>query len=244
MKNWIWLMILFVFLATGCQPDEATPTADAVEPTLPSGISPLTSPLSPLPIPGTLPAGAGSMADAVRVLVAKELKISADSLELVSAEEVMWGDASLGCPEPDKVYAQVVVPGWRMIFEGGGGKLYDVHTSDKPEQYVICRELSTKPGPIDFSLTPIPLPEANDEKSLGDYARQFVSGEKDIPLDELSVVEIEAVDWPNSCLGCAKPDQVCLMVITPGYRIKVQAGDDIYEVHTGTRGLNPIICEK
>ena len=65
---------------------------------------------------------------AAREVLAERLSVSADTLALVSDEEVQWSDASLGCPEEGMMYAQVITPGHRITF-GYEGDHYEVHTS-------------------------------------------------------------------------------------------------------------------
>lgn len=59
--------------------------------------------------------------------LAKRLKVAERSIELSGpVEEMTWPDASLGCPEPGMVYAQVLSPGYRFKLLSGG-KVYDYH---------------------------------------------------------------------------------------------------------------------
>jgi hypothetical protein len=50
--------------------------------------------------------------------------------------------------------------------------------------------------------------------------------------DEINVEGVEFVEWPDSCLGVSQPDMVCAEVITPGYRIILEANGQTYEYHT------------
>jgi hypothetical protein len=59
---------------------------------------------------------------------AGQLGIAADAITVLSVEAVEWGDASLGCPEPGMMYAQVVTPGYRIVLEAGG-QTYEYHAS-------------------------------------------------------------------------------------------------------------------
>ena len=54
--------------------------------------------------------------------------------------------------------------------------------------------------------------------------------------DGASVVEVERVDWPDACLGAARPDEVCAQVITAGYRVVIDVGGRRVEYHTDLRG--------
>lgn len=45
------------------------------------------------------------------------------------------------------------------------------------------------------------------------------------------IISVEAVDWPDACLGAARPDEACAQVITPGYRIVIDEGGAMIEYH-------------
>ncbi len=55
-------------------------------------------------------------------------------------------------------------------------------------------------------------------------------------VDEIKVVSTEAVEWPDSCLGISRPNIRCAHVITPGYKIVLEANSEQYEYHTGEDG--------
>lgn len=51
----------------------------------------------------------------------------AQAIGFLGLERVDWSDASLGCPEPDESYAQVLVPGFKLQFSYEG-QIYTLHT--------------------------------------------------------------------------------------------------------------------
>lgn len=51
-----------------------------------------------------------------------------------------------------------------------------------------------------------------------------------------TLTSVEAVDWPDACLGAAGDDEVCAQVITPGYRIIVEQGGETSEYHASRAG--------
>ncbi len=53
-----------------------------------------------------------------------------------------------------------------------------------------------------------------------------------VPVEDIDVLSVEAVDWPDSCLGVPVPDQACLQVITPGFRISLSHAATTYVYHT------------
>lgn len=52
----------------------------------------------------------------------------------------------------------------------------------------------------------------------------------------ITVVEYEAVEWSDACLGVNRPGEMCAQVITPGYRIVLSANGNQYVFHTNTDG--------
>jgi hypothetical protein len=49
-----------------------------------------------------------------RTDAAARFGVDAQALQLISASRVTWRDGSLGCPQPDRVYTQALVPGYRI----------------------------------------------------------------------------------------------------------------------------------
>jgi hypothetical protein len=70
-------------------------------------------------------------------------------------------------------------------------------------------------------------------------AAQRVLGEKiGMSPEAITVLKFEAVDFPNSCLGTPKPKEVCVQVVTQGFRIQLVALGLLYEYHTDAFGFD------
>ena len=67
---------------------------------------------------------------------ARVLGVAPDALRVVRVEAVEWSDASLGCPQPGMMYAQVITPGYRVLVELGG-RQRELHT-DTRGRAVVC----------------------------------------------------------------------------------------------------------
>jgi hypothetical protein len=67
-------------------------------------------------------------------------------------------------------------------------------------------------------------------------ARADLAERLHIDPDTIKLVSVEAVNWPNGCLGVQTPGVMCTMVITPGYRVTLEAGGKQYEYHTNASG--------
>lgn len=50
----------------------------------------------------------------------EELGIERDTIEVRVTELVTWPDASIGCPQPDEVYTQALVEGYRIVLSADG----------------------------------------------------------------------------------------------------------------------------
>ena len=77
------------------------------------------------------------------------------------------------------------------------------------------------------------LPQAIADKVLQDLAQRT-----DQPTSVFKIESSEATQWPNSCLGLAKPDEFCAQMITPGWRIEVKDGKKTWTYRTDQRGKN------
>jgi hypothetical protein len=63
-------------------------------------------------------------------------------------------------------------------------------------------------------------------------ATEDLASRLDVGEEEISPVQVRAVDWRDGSLGCPKPNVHYIQRITPGYRIWLDARGDVYEYHT------------
>ena len=57
-----------------------------------------------------------------------------------------------------------------------------------------------------------------------------------LPADKITLVSTEAVDWPDGCLGIVDEGLVCAQVITPGFRVILEANGRQVEYRTNEDG--------
>lgn len=89
--------------------------------------------------------------------LAKRLKARVEEIKFIESQPVNWPDSALGLPEVGKVYAQVVTPGQRVIFENDGENyLYTTSSSafryGGPSSLKLASMLFIKPNPDDANL--------------------------------------------------------------------------------------------
>ena len=144
---------------TGPEPTvSSTPVPESTgpEPTVPATPAPpfTVAPVlatSAAPSPGTEPGaspGPDPALDATSPPVdtavadlAQRLGVDPATVAVVSARDVKWPDASLGCPEPGMVYAQVLTEGVLVVLEAGGRR-YQYHAGPGRAPF-LCES----PGP-------------------------------------------------------------------------------------------------
>ncbi len=88
--------------------------------------------------PRTIDKGAARKA----LIAARQAYVEAQALPYIGPamlvfDPVEWGDTSLGCPMPGMVYAQVVTPGFRLVFEYQG-RQNEYHTDRDGSSVVAC----------------------------------------------------------------------------------------------------------
>lgn len=247
------LMGLLTLIALGvmaCAP-QALATRPSVEPDSP--LVTRTPPDRPALTPGSEASGdvpAALLQQAIDDLM-QRTAANADEIEVVSAAPVTWNDGGLGCAKPGVDYIQVLIEGYRVVLKYAGRE-YDYHAG--PSSIFLCDRAILQPGatPITIIVSPrltpivggggIVVPTSVPGASLVDQARTDLAARLSIEVDSIEVVSAEAVEWPDSSLGCPREGMAYLQVIIEGTHIQLRVGDALYSYHSG-RGGPPFLCE-
>lgn len=93
-------------------------------------------------------------------------------------------------------------------------------------------------------VTPTPTPTATpDPQTVAlNAAVAHLAALTRLPVSEITIISIEAVDWPNNQLGCPVDGVSGIEVVTPGYRIILAARSQQYDYHTDRNG-RLILCQ-
>lgn len=67
-------------------------------------------------------------------------------------------------------------------------------------------------------------------------AERSLTEELNVPLKDISVISVESVDWPDSCLGAPAANEMCAQMVTPGFRITLSVAGKQYVFHTNQIG--------
>ena len=72
-------------------------------------------------------------------------------------------------------------------------------------------------------------------------AKADLMGRLGVTEEAVVVQSVEAVQWPDSSLGCPQPGMMYLQVITPGFRVVLEAEGQVYEYHA-SQGRTVVLC--
>lgn len=190
-----------------------------------------------VPATGSTSQGSDVAVAQARHQLARHLGIGEDKLSLQSANAQQWPNGALGCPEAGVAYNEMVIPGFLLKFSGAG-QSYEVHTDSQGTQLVLCE--NGKPTDISADATgssggPLqPAAPAADPASqpLVELAQQALAKDLGVSQADVKLVTAEPAEWNDSSLGCPKPGMTYLQVISPGYRIVLEAQGQQHEYHT------------
>lgn len=233
--RWTTVVLVSALLLAACGPAPTpTPSTGFLSPVeQPTMALPESSDLQPepsreLPAPQAQSVAALAIAD-----LATRLGIPAENIKVVAVREVTWPDASLGCPQPGMMYAQVLVDGLQVVLEADG-RTYAYHGRSPNDLFLCGPQGPMAPaqparGPAGKGVDP--RAQLVVDAVVADMARLL-----GVEAEQIEVSSVQARRWPTSGLGCEKPGEMYLQVITPGYQITLKAGDVVYTYHTDSQG--------
>ena len=88
-----------------------------------------------------------------------------------------------------------------------------------------------------------PVPGTNVSGSVVavQNAREALAQQLGVNVEDITVVSSGQVDWPNGCLGVAKPGMMCTDAIVPGYQVILEVNGKQYEVRTDLSGQQVVV---
>lgn len=116
-----------------------------------------------------------------------------------------------------------------------GGKITPV-----PTPPVSVKPIAPEEPPV--SMTPIPTPTDPALQKLVDQAKADLAARLGLKPEQIALLELAAVVWPDSSLGCPQPGMAYTQVLQDGLRIRLGVGQSVYQYHTGA-GRGPFFCQ-
>lgn len=120
-----------------------------------------------------------------------------------------------------------------------------VPTTAPPPAVTATRPPPTAPAPPLANPPPVaatkPVVDAGLARAIANAQADLVRRFGPTALGA-TVVQAEAVEWPDGSLGCPQPGMMYPQVITPGYKVVLESGGQTYVYH-GDRSGNMKLCE-
>lgn len=161
--------------------------------------------------------------------------LSEEDIKVDAVIPVEWTDTSLGYPEPGKEsgkdYEIKTIKGY-TIFIIAKDKTYEYHSDYSriaPPAYPVP----------DLEDMPMIINKSQDVPgNILDLIKKDLKSKYNVSEQDIIVLRITPVTWPDTSLGNPQPGMSYAQVLTPGYVIVVTDGKKTYEYHTG---LNTVI---
>jgi hypothetical protein len=74
-----------------------------------------------------------------------------------------------------------------------------------------------------------------------DLSRENLSQMLKVDSDQVITEKVEAVVWPDASLGCPKIGVMYIQTVTPGFLVRLEAGNTEYIYHTDWKG-KVVLC--
>lgn len=196
-----------------------------------AGCSAAPSPaVSPLPAASPLraapPAPSAPGADAAALLggqavldLAGRLALRPEQIEVISFEQTEMPIGSLGCGETGGRTQPGIIMGYEIKLRAAGRE----YTYRSDGQSLVSCAPADFPGSGGSGAARLVV----QTQAISDLANRL-----NLARSAIKVIQNEAVEWPDASLGCPQPGMMYGQVITPGYRVILEAAGRQYEYHT------------
>jgi len=208
----------------------ATPTSAEASPSTAVSEQPLPTPKPETAAPGATPAPQPDNRDLALADLAARLSVAPDAITVKAVESIDWPDASLGCPQPGMMYAQVITPGYRIVLEVDG-KSYEYH-ADTQRHVVYCESKGAQPLPGGESTENVRLAREDLARRLG------------VSVDSITVGAVIGQEFSTDAFNCRTSKERIAKEESPqvvsGQSILLSASGRRYEYHAS--GQTVIFC--
>ncbi|MCX7753878.1 MAG: hypothetical protein N2117_01350 [Anaerolineales bacterium] len=110
-------------------------------------------------------------------------------------------------------------------------------TPTEPASVLPMENQAVRPTPAS-TAEPTPSAAPIELSAAADAARRALAELLGVKPEQIEIRALEAVEWPDGCLGLAAPEEICTLAIVPGYRITLALEGVEYVYRTDARGLN------
>lgn len=256
MRSWLRVIgVGLIALASACSPGAAgtevpTQVLDFASPTPSVTPAPPTPTLPADPVLGvddlvtSVPADLAAL-DAeqqrmaqLAIADATDIAGTAAGLRVAYIQAMRWPGPTLSCDTTTASIEDTLragVDGYHILLTTGA-TVYD-YRADRDQQVLRCNVADL--GDITGQTLVLIDPAAAE---MAEMARQRIARQLDVPARRVRLVDIRAVTWDDTSLGCPVAGQTYIEGPVAGYRLVVAAADTEYVFHSDFDRL--MLCQR
>jgi hypothetical protein len=213
-----------------------TPIIPTATPTAPPPPGP--ADLLPTAIPAHLAALETDQQRQIAQLVLDDLsqtrQLAAENIQVIAVTAIRLESPEVDCATLPDTATVRSYPGFQVILTVNA-VVYDYRT-DPANDFRLCDETPIRAVTGDVLLLVDPV--AADMFAL---TQRRLAQEFNLPMRRIQLLEMQAVAWRDSSLGCPVEGQDYAAIIIDGYRLVVSVGDTEYLFHTDFD--RPTLCD-
>ena len=176
--------------------------------------------------------------------LATYLDINPNRIQIVSVENARWGETTLNCDGNPNTSDEIVIRNVldRIQVDGFdytlllGNTLYSYHT-EGTSRYLRCEQHSIVSGEVLIAVDPL----ASETLRL---VQTILATELDLSSRRVQLVDMQAVTWTDTSLGCPQNNQTYTETTIQGYHIVVSVADERYIYHSDSNTVYPCPLEQ
>jgi hypothetical protein len=96
--------------------------------------------------------------------------------------------------------------------------------------------------------TPQPAPTTTGQGGMDTLpvarAKSFLADKLNINNEPIQIVDVQQVQWPDTCLGVQTPGIMCAFHVVDGLKITLSANGQTYELHTNLDGSQIVLASE
>ncbi len=161
------------------------------------------------------------VANAVLQAASQRSGLPISQLRIIKSVQVTT-DGCLSLPRPDEICTKIAMMAWEVTVEAKQQTL--VYRSDNGGVQVRFNEAASS---IDNGTLP---------KTVSDRILQLASELLALPISQFQIIKAEPQTWNNACLDLQRPEERCMGVLTPGWRVTVQNKGQRLVYHSDREG--------
>jgi hypothetical protein len=162
--------------------------------------------------------------------LAGELNINVNEIEVDTVRAVEWRDTSIGCPQPDQAYGQVITPGHKITLRVGG-QFYFVHEANG--RAFVCK------GQKQTAVAGVTRQLEFEWGRVAMEARRDLASTLGVEQNQIIVASAEGTTWSDASMGCPESGIEYEVRDRQGYVITLRHGSRNYRYHTDLDRIVP-----